>query len=358
MKLLDLYIFRKFITTYCFAVGILVLVVCVIDYSEKTDDFIKHNLSFWQVFSEYYINFILYIVNLITPLIAFIATVFVTSKLAGHTEIIAILSGGISLKRILWPYFLGALLLAGITFFLNGWVMPKSNKEKAQFEINYTRSKFYFDARHVHFKLDSGLYAYMQSYNNLNATGYQFTLEKFKQKQLIEKLSADLIVWDSTTYRWKIERYKIHYFDNETERISSGTNMDTLLAITPNDFESKHLHQETLTLPQIDMYIREQLARGMSNLGIYYVEKYQRYLSPFAIIILTMMGVVVSAQKSRQGTSVQIAIGFALAFVFLILVIIGRSMGQADSLHPAFAVGGPSVLFAIIAFVLYLRAPK
>ncbi len=318
----------------------------------------KHNLSMGVIFSEYYVNFILYIVNLITPLIAFIAAVFVTAKMAGHTEIIAILSGGISLKRILWPYFLGALLLAITTFFLNGWIMPKSNREKAQFEINYTRSKFYFDARHVHFKLDSNIYAYMQSYNNLNATGYQFTLERLRNRQLVEKMSADLIVWDSLTYRWKIERYKIHYFDGEKESIKHGTNLDTLLKITPNDFESKHLHQETLTLPQIDMYIREQLSRGLSNLGIYYVERYQRYLSPFAIIILTIMGVVISAQKSRQGTSAQIAIGFALAFLFLILVIIGRSMGQAGSLHPAFAVGGPSILFAMVALVLYWRAPK
>lgn len=357
MKILDAYIIKKFFSTYIFVVLILLSVVCVIDYSEKSDDFLSVPVN--EIIFDYYVNFLLYVANLVTPIIVFIATVFVTARMASRTEIIAILSGGVSFIRMMSPYLVGGFIIAVTTFLLNAWVIPKANKTKVKFEVAYLVSPFRFNERNIHFKLDSNLYAYMQSYNNLVGTGYQFTLEQINSKQKIEaKLSADIIKWDTTRGMWTLPNYRLHTFDGEKEKIDEGKKLDTLLNLYPKDFESKHLFHETLTLPELDSYITEQLDRGNSNIGLYLVEKYQRYASPFAIIILTIMGVVVSSRKSRQGTSFQIALGFVLSFAFLILVIIFKSVGQSGGLPPYVAVWVPNIIFALITLYLYRKVPK
>lgn len=358
LKLIDRYILSKFMKTFFFVLMILLLVVCVIDYSEKSDDFLEAKLSLWQVLNEYYLNFMLYIALLVAPLIIFIAAVFVTAQMASRTELIAMLGGGMSLLRILRPYFAGAFVVAAATFYLSGWVLPKSNKERINFEIAYIKSPYFFDERNVHFKVKEGVFAYFQSYNNNINTGYRFTLERIENLQMLEKLSADVIRWDTAKKVWHMDRYRIQHFNGEREYIKEGTNLDTTINVLPDDFESKHMHQETLSLPEIDAYISDQLKRGNSNTGIYMVEKYQRYASPFAIIILTLMAVIISSRKSRQGTSFQIAMGFVLAFIFLIMIILGRSLGQAGSIDPAISVTGPPILFGIIAIVLYRFVPK
>lgn len=355
-KILDRYILKQFFQTYIFTVLLLVLVVSVIDYSEKSDDFL--DVPVRAIFFDYYLNFFLFVANLVTPIIVFIAIVFVTARMAGRTEIIAMLSGGTSFRRIMWPYFLGASLIALITFLLNGWVTPKANKIKAEFELAYIKSPFRFEERNFHVRIDSNTFAYVQTYNNARETGYKFTLERIEDLRIREKLSTEVIQWDTAKSAWHMDRYKIHYFDGQDERLVMGIDLDTAIAMTPDDFESKHLLHESLTLPELDTYIASELERGNSNLGVFWVEKYQRYASPFAIIILAMMGVVVASRKSRQGTSFQIALGFVLSFIFLLLAIIGRSIGQSGGLHPYLAVWLPNVVFGFVAIWLYYRTPK
>lgn len=355
-KILDRYILKQFFQTYFFTVLLLVLVVSVIDYSEKSDDFLGVPLE--SIFFDYYLNFFLFVANLVTPIIVFIATVFVTARLAGRTEIIAMLSGGMSFRRVMWPYFIGSALIALTTFFLNGWVTPRANATKAAFELKYIKSPFRFEERNFHVRIDSNTYAYVQNYNNALRTGYKFTLERIENLRLLEKFSTDVIRWDTAQNAWHADRYQIHYFDGQDERIERGFDLDTTIALTPEDFESKHLLHESLTLPELDQYIAEELERGNSNLGVFWVEKYQRYASPFAIIILSMMGVIVASRKSRQGTSFQIALGFVLSFVFLLLAIIGRSIGEAGGAHPYLAVWLPNVVFALVAVWMYRKVPK
>ncbi|WP_338791481.1 LptF/LptG family permease [Bernardetia sp. MNP-M8] len=359
VKILDKYILKKFLTTYVFVVLVILAVICAIDYSEKSDDFIKHSLTFKQIVVEYYSNFIMHIIGLITPLMVFITTVFVTSRMAGRTEIIAMLSGGMSYLRLFVPYMIGASIIAIFSFYLNGWVIPRANKIKIAFETAYVKKPFSFDERNVHSKIDSNTYVYLQSYNNNTFNGRKFTIERIENRKLVEKLSAENITWDTLKQTWHIDDYKIHTFFAERELILRGKDMDTLMGLLPKDFESKYRYNETLTLPEIDEYIAEQKARGTAlELGIYYVEKYQRYASPFAIIILTLMGVVVSSKKTRQGTSFNIALGFVLAFVFILFVVVARSLGQSGALDPRVGAWIPNIIFGIVAIYLYWRAPK
>ena len=357
MKILDIYIIRKFLGTFFFVVLLLVSVVSVIDFTEKNDDFLEHQLSTSEIMA-YYIDFIPYVASLITPITVFIAVVFVTSKLAGNTEIIAILSSGVSFRRLMVPYMIGAMFIAGVSFLLNGWVIPNANKDRIAFEIKYVKSPFYYDERNIHLKVAPDAYAYMESYNNNADVGYRFTLEKIQGNQMLEKLSARRIEWDSTASKWKLKNWTLHTFDGMDESFDSGTEMDTILNIHPKDFGSTYGLYETLTLTELDQHVAVLRERGANDIPLYQVEKYIRYMSPFTAVILTFIGVIMSARKSRGGSGFQIALGFSIAFLFIIFFIFARSIAEAGSLNPLFAVWLPNIIFTVVGLALYKFVPR
>jgi lipopolysaccharide export system permease protein len=336
---------------------LLVSVVSVIDFTEKNDDFLEHQLTTMQILA-YYVDFIPYVASLITPITVFIAVVFVTSKLAGNTEIIAILSSGVSFRRLMVPYMIGALFIAGLSFLLNGWVIPNANKDRIAFEIKYVKSPFYYDERNIHLKIAPDAYAYMESYNNNADVGYRFTLEKIQGNQMLAKLSARRIEWDSTASKWKLKNWTLHTFDGMNESFESGTEMDTTLNIHPKDFGSTYGLYETLTLTELDRHVKVLQERGANDIPLYLVEKYIRYMSPFTAIILTFIGVIMSARKSRGGSGFQIALGFAIAFLFIIFFIFARSIAEANTMNPMVAVWIPNIFFTMVGLALYRFIPR
>ena len=180
MKLLDWYILKKFLTTFVFAVLILVSIILVIDFTEKNDDFIQENVPIAEIIFDYYINLIPFYANMLSPITVFIATVFVTAKLASHTEIVAMLSSGISFRRLLVPYIVGATLIGALIFGLIGWVIPNANKKSVAFQVKYVKSPYTYDSRNIHIKIAPDAYVYMESYNNNAHIGYNFSLEQIK----------------------------------------------------------------------------------------------------------------------------------------------------------------------------------
>jgi lipopolysaccharide export system permease protein len=358
IKILDRYILTKFLSTFFFTVLLLIIVICVIDYTEKSGDFIKTNAPLEAIIFDYFGSFIPFITNTLSPIAVFIATVFVTSHLSSHTEIIAMLTSGMSFNRFLVPYLVGAIVLAGLIFYLSGWVIPHTAKRKVAFEIKYLKNPFYFEGRNIHFKVSDTTYVYMESYNNVSDMGYKFTLEKIKGQQLLGKLSADIITWDTTKLKWHLEKYYAHTFDGQGETMISGTNMDTSLNLFPKDFETTYGLDEMLTMEELNDYIQELKDKGAPNVETYLNVKYERYAYPFAIIILTMMGVIISAKKSRRGTGIQIAVGFVFAFVYIIFVIMSRSVAQAGTFPPLLAAWLPNLSFFLIATVMYFTVPR
>lgn len=358
MKILDWYILKKFLSTFVFTVFILLAVLIVIDMSEKIEDFNHPELTFWIIVRDYYLNFIPYYANMLSPLIVFISAVFVTAKLASHTEIVAILSAGNSLKRILVPYFIGACMIAVLVFFLINWVIPDANKVRHNFENTYVRKQFYFSQRNVHLKIAPEIYVYLESYDNISHTGYRFTMERIKGTKLLSKLEANKITWSDSLGKWHLPNYTVRYINGTKEQLTQGNALDTLIGMRPKDFESKHLFNEQLTLPELNEYIALLRLRGADNVERYLVEKYERLAYPFAIIILTVIGVVVSSRKSREGTGFQIAFGFVLAFVYILLIIMSRSFAQKGGIPPQLSAWIPNTLFIIIGYIMYLRTPK
>jgi lipopolysaccharide export system permease protein len=378
MKLLDKYILKTFLVTFFFVVLILLSVITVIDLTDKMDKFAKAQLGAGEIIG-YYLDYIPWIGSLLTPITIFIAAVYVCSRMAGHTEVIAMLSSGMSFRRMLVPYFIGATLIAAISFVLNGWVIPNSNKSRLAFEMEYLKSKYYFEKQNIHIQVASDTYLYMKSYNNNNETGYHFTLEKFDHNRLIEKLTASKIVWDSTKLKWKLHDWSLKKVDGifetpkrpETvpamevskvavpqEFVERGDEMDTALVIHPKEFESDYRKYDGLTLNELDHQIRTLRARGSTGIEVYEVEKYTRYTSPFTIYILVFMGVIVSARKSRGGTGPQIALGFLLSFIFILFFTLFRTFAENGSMPPQISVWIPNIVFGIISIGMYKYVPR
>lgn len=367
MKLLDAYILKKILSTFFFVLLILVAIIVVIDLTEKVDKFTQNNLSTVTILG-YYLDFVPWIAGLISPIIVFIAIVYVTGRLAAHTEIIAMLSAGISFPRLLLPYFIGATIIAGITFVLNGWIIPKSNKTRLDFELTYFKNRPYYDRSNIHLQIEPNVIMFIQNYNTQTNIGYQFTLERFDDSnRLIEKTTADNILWDTTKHTWHLKQWKRKFVDSvflvrnnplPSDLRSSGTDLDTALNIKPVDFENEEGKYDGMTIPELTEHIKKLRFRGATGVETYEVERHIRFAAPFTIFVLVFMGVLVSARKSRGGTGFQIVMGFILAFIFLIFFLLTRTFAETGALPPLLAAWMPNITFAVIAAFMYRYVPR
>lgn len=359
MKKLDLYILKKFLVTYFFVVLMLMLVITVIDITEKMEDFMKNDLSAGFVLVEYYFAFIPYMANLLSPITIFIATIFVTANLAARTEIIAMLSSGMSLTRIMFPFLVGSMIIGVMVFYMAGWLIPHGNKARIDFEKKYIKSAFFFSGKNVHIKTTPTTYVYLESYNSELNIGYQFTLETIADNKLMSKMKAGRIHWNDSIKKWHIEEYFIRSFDNNgVEHVYTGKDKDTVLTITPKDFADTYMLFETFDMGELNRQIAILEARGAENIDTYVVEKYQRYTYPFSVIILTLIGVIAASRKSREGAGLTIAFGFLLAFVYIIFMITSRSLANVGGIGPLLASWIPNLVFVGIGLVMYRYVPK
>ena len=357
MKILDRYILKKFLSTFVFVVLMLVLIISIIDFTEKNDKFIKNEIPAAQI-AYYYATFVPFVASLITPITVFITTVLVTANMAVKTEIVAILSNGVSFRRMMVPYFVGAVIIAAGSFYLNGWLIPDANKFRISFDIAYLKKPFYFNEKDIHFKVGDDAYLYLQRYNNQTDVAYRVTLEKFDNNQLVEKLNANKMTWDTTRRSWKMQSWQLRKIDKFGETLEKGVALDTMINITPGDFDMKYRLYETLTIDELDAYIELLKSRGADDVEIYEIEKYIRYMMPFTAIILTLMGLSVSAEKSRGGPGFKIALGFLIAFAFIIFFILAKALAEAGSMHPIFAIWLPNIVGTITGLVLYQFVPR
>lgn len=358
MRILDRYILVKFLTTFLFVVGILVAIVLIITFSERNESFIKNDVS-TSLIIQYFLAYAPYIANLITPITVFIATVFVTSKLASHTEIIAILGGGVSYPRMLRPFFMGSIIIAMVSFVFTGWIIPEANKFRVSFEQKFFDQEFNFSDRDVHFKVSPTNYAYIASYDTRRNIAYRFTLEEIKDTQVNWKFSARQLKWDTVQLGWRTGDWTLRRFKEMGEEYEYST-QDTVLNLNmkPSDFGNLNSFEQTLTLSELDDYIADLKMKGADNIPVYMIERYVRFMSPFSAIILTLIGVILSSRKTRGGVGFQIAMGFMIAFIYIILFIAAKSNAETGSSNPLLAVWFPNIIFSIIGVLLYRFVPK
>ncbi len=358
MKKIDSYIIKKFLGTFFFAIALIISIAIIFDISEQLEDFLQKQAPFKEIVIDYYMNFIPYFVNLFSPLFVFIAVIFFTSKMASNSELIAILTGGVSFKRLMYPFFLSALFLTMFSYVLGNFVIPHANKIRYEFQKRYIWNVARSEDRNIHKQLAPGIYLYMDSYNAENLTGYQFSIEKFGNGKLISKLMADYGNWDSIKKKWTAHNYYIRQILDDKEIISRGASIDTALNITPEEFTRRNEEVESLDYFELNDYIDEQKMRGTSKVVIYQVEKYKRIAFPFSTFILTLIGVSVASRKTKGGIGLHIGIGLAISFAYILFMQVSATFAINGNMNPMIAVWIPNMLFLILGIFLYRTAPK
>lgn len=360
MKIIDRYIVGKYLSTFVFTVIIFCLVIVIFDFSEKVDDFNRNNASMGQVFLQYYaIGSIPFFVNMLTPLLNFIAVIFFTSKMADQTEIVPILNGGMSFYRMLRPYMLCAGLVCGVTLLSNIYVIPFTNKVKVDFENVYVKpQRVTTTSTSTHMQIDSNTYVFMGTFETRSAVGYNFTLEKFDGDVMVEKLMADRITWDSVENKWSIHSYTVRHIDGLRERMERGDQRDTTLDMRPKDFEVYENVFTTMTQADLDERIRKEETRGTGMLNELLLEKYKRIINPFSAFILTLIGVSLSSKKVRGGIGVSLGVGIGLSCTYVVLERFSTMFSVKGGLDPLISVLIPNVIFLVLSLYLMYKAPK
>ena len=352
MKILDWYIIRKFLGTYIFAIALILAITIMFDINEKLDAFLKAPLK--ATVFDYFLNFLPYFANQFSPLFTFIAVIFFTSKLADNSEIIAMLSTGMSYRRLLRPYLISAAVIAACTYVLSAYIIPPANVKRIDYTNTYVKNKRVDYGVNIQLQVAKGEIAYMARYDNLQKTGYKFSLESFDGKRLASRLTAQSIRWD-TLYNWTVRDYMIRDFEGEREKIRRGTRLDTVIPIEPRDFLISKNDYETLTSPALQEYISRQKDRGVANIKSFEIENHKRYAMTAAAFILTVIGMALSSRKIKGGMGINIGIGLVLSFSYILFMTVTSAFAVSGLTSPFVAMWIPNVLYAIIAAVLYYR---
>ncbi|WP_018909910.1 LptF/LptG family permease [Prevotella veroralis] len=361
LSILDWYIIKKFIGTYIYAILLIISIAIVFDFNENLSKFTQYHAPWRAIIFDYYANFIPYYSNLFSPLFVFIAVIFFTSKLAGNSEIIAMLAAGVSIKRLMRPYMLSCVVIAGLTFYLNSFVIPHGTVIRQNFETLYRNSKKNTSAENVQLFVAKNTTAYIQNYDDQYKRGYGFSLVKIKNKKIVSHLTAMEIQYDTiadSKYHWKLSNWKIRTLKGLKEHIQSGATKDTVLLMEPTDLVYSKGQQETFTSPELLDYISKQISRGSGNVVQYEVEFHKRIAMSFSSFILTIIGLALSSRKRKGGMGLSLGIGLALSFSYIMLQTVSATFAIQDNTPPILAAWIPNIIFAIIAYFCYRHAPS
>ena len=355
---LDFYIIKRFLSAFVLALGLFTVVIIVFDLSEKIDDFISNEAPLNKVIFDYYVNWVPFLLNLFSPVFVFISVIFFTSKMAQKSEIIAILAGGVSYKRLLVPYIVSAALLAFFSFSLSAWIIPKADKTRVEFENTYIRDRTKFRKFSIKRQIEPGVMMSVGHFTIADSSGYRFSLERIEGGEIRSKLFAERIKWSNEVNKWRLTRYWIREFGDGMEILTRGEVLDTMVNFNPEDFFRMNDDVQMFNLRELDEMIAMEEMTGTGQTFFYTTEKYKRFAAPFAIIILTIIGVSVASNKTRGGVGVNIGIGLFISFAFLLVMQFFLAYGQSGSMMPLLAVWLPNVIFGTVAYTMYRYAQK
>lgn len=355
IKILDRYLIGKFLGTYVFAIILILAITVMFDVNEKLDPFLRAPLK--ATIFDYFVNFLPYFANQFSPLFTFIAVIFFTSKLADNSEIIAMLSTGMSYRRFTRPYMISAAVIAICTYLLAAYVIPPANIKRIDYTNTYVKNKRVDYGANIMLQVGEGEIAYITRYDNTNRMGYKFSLESFKDKKLVSRLTAQAIAYD-TLHKWQVRDYMIRDFKGTREEIRRGNKLDTIIPMEPHDFLIAKNDHEKMTTPQLNEYINRQRARGVANIKTFEIEYHRRFAMTAAAFILTIIGMSLSSRKVKGGMGVNIGIGLVLSFSYILFMTVTSTFAVSGLTSPIVAMWIPNMLYLIIAIVLYRRASQ
>jgi lipopolysaccharide export system permease protein len=365
MHKLDWYILKKFLFTFVFCMLLFMVVAVAVDSSEKTDDFVKTGLSTGQIVTEYYFGFVPYIWGLLFPLFVFIAVIFFTSRMATRSEIIAILASGTSYNRMLRPYFVGGIFLAAALWFGSRYLIPKANGIRSAFQANYidrndpSKNQFLTNCRDCYYRrIDSNSYIGVKQFDTASLSAPQFFMEKVKDGKVIYNLRANAFRWDRNDKKWKLLTAVERKIDSLGETITVYDTMTLNISLRPEELRRDEYLKDKLSTPQLVAFIDREELRGTEGLSTLKVERYRRTSTPFAVLLLTLIGVVIASRKTRGGSGMHLAIGIITAALFIVSDRFSTVFATKGSFPPLLAAWLPNIAFSIVAFFMYRKTPK
>lgn len=362
MKIIDRYILGKFLTTFFFCIIVMTVIVVVIDMSEKTDDFVKSKLPAWRIFTDYYAGFIPRIDAMLFPLFVFICVIFFTSKMAERTEVVAILSSGVSFKRFLLPYVIGSTFLASILWVGYQSVLPKANTVWSNFEAKYIGGALDYATtafpKNFYFRLDSNSYAGMRYFDTTSKSGGVFFIQKFINNKLVYNLRAENFAWDTATKQWNMNKVLERTMDEEKEILKSSITLSKKYNFKPRDLRKDEFLKDRLTTPELNQLIQLEKIRGKEGINSLLVERYNRDAIPVSVIILSLIGAILASKKVRGGSGFQLAVGVVLSVLYILFSRFSIVFATKGNFAPLLAAWLPNILFGGLAMYFYYKAPK
>ena len=357
MKRLDKYIIGKFLGTFFFSIVLIMSIAVIFDLTEKLDDFFENQVSVREIVFDYYLNFIPYFMNMFSPLFIFISVIFFTSKLAGDSEIIAILASGVSYHRLMWPYFLSALLLFVFSFWMTGYVIPPASEKMLTFQDKYIQHFTRENARNIQMEVEPGTILYIESFQKRTNMGYRASLEHFDGKKLTMRITADRIHYDSA-YNWRLDKYVRRDFDGMRETLVRGMRLDTIIPVQPKELFYTAENAQMMTNPELKSYIKTQRKRGSGNVQAFETEWWKRWASPIGAFIMTLLGVTLSSKKVRGGMGKNLGVGLTLSALYILFSTVSTTFSVSGIMSPFMSVWLPNIMFLAIGVVLYIRVSR
>ena len=359
-RTIDRYILGKFLRTYVFGLMMMVIIMVVFDYVERIDDFTELKAPWKNIIWDYYANYIPYFISQFSSLFTFISVIFFTSKMASQTEIVAILSGGVSFRRLMWPYFVGATLITIICLLLSLWIVPSSQRKSLEFQSKYfKKNQTVLYDEHVYRQVEPGTFAYVRGYSPTTDVIPFFAMEKYEDSKLVSVLNASGVSFDEETGRWTAPRYNTYTLrEDSTYRYNMYRNLDTLINLDARELGEMQSLVKTMTIDELNDFLAQQRRKGSSSVYIIEVERHIRFSYPISTFILTLIGVAISSRKVRGGMGMHIGLGIALCFTYILLGRVFEQIAISGSMEPWICVWLPNIVFAIIGIYVYHKAPK
>ena len=332
-------------------------IAVVFDLTEKMDDFFENQVPIREIIFDYYLNFIPYFMNMFSPLFIFISVIFFTSKLAGNSEIIAILASGVSYHRLMVPYAISATLLFILSFVLTGYIIPPSSQNMLEFQDKYIQKFSHENARNIQMEVSPGTILYIETFQKRTNTGYRASLENFDGKKLTMRITVDRISYDSA-YNWTLSKYVRRDFDGMYETLARGNELDTIIPIIPEELFYTAENAQMMSNSELKKYIVRQRERGSGNVQAFETEWWKRWASPIGAFIMTFLGVTLSSKKVRGGMGKNLGVGITLSALYILFSTVSTTFSVSGIMSPFMSVWLPNFVFLSIGIVLYIRVSR
>ena len=363
MKIIDWYIIKKFFRTFFFCLIALTVIIVIVDLSEKTDDFAKTGLPFKTIITQYYFGFLPRIDAMLFPLFIFITVIFFTSGMANRSEIIAILSTGVSFARFLRPYIVGGLLFTAFLWWCNQYILPPANQKWATFnakyiDFNYGGYENTSTISNKYFKLDSFSYAGIRYYDTTNRSGSNFFIQRFNKTNLVYNLRALTITWDTATKKWRLGNVTERKINGLHQKLTETPTMQMNFNFKPRDLQRDEYMKDKLTTPDLNEFIKLEKVRGAGDVNALLLEKNNRNANPVSVFILTIIGACIASRKIRGGSGFHLAIGVLICVLYILIGRFASVFALKGNFNPIVAAWLPNVAFGLLAWYLYRKFSK